>query len=173
MTKKLFAIVAVLIICLPATITYLIIENSIVNRAYDALHDEYMKTLFDQTLVMPKGLDEHYERIRRHKSQEFTNKGDSGWLLFYATEVLHDLGNYSYGQRCAEFNSTAGILCKNLTAELATNFQDYINRSLTDIGLPNSNMNRMQTIYELTNNFVTYLNDTNGFARFPVETLTG
>jgi hypothetical protein len=162
------------------------LDNSIVHNAYDDLYNSWErldksyddlrntheKAIFDQTLLMPEGLDEHYERIRKYESYKFTSGGDPGWLLFYATQVLHDLGNYSYGQRCVEFNDTMGILCNNLTTSFAKCFSDYISESLTFIGISNSSSNKMQIMYNWTDWFVSYVKDTNGFGRFPIETLT-
>jgi len=148
---------------------YLIWENNTLRNYSEELRKAYQstyeETIYDLTLLMPKGLDQHYERIRTYESRSFTEKGDSGWLLFYATQVIHDLGNHTYGHHCEDFKRNIGIECKNLTMNFAVDFLVYINRYYP-------NFSRIEQIYNWINYFVSYRNDTNGFGRFPVETLT-
>lgn len=156
------------LIGLLALSVYLMWRYTVLYDSYKEMHElyenTYHETIYDLTLLMPEGLDQHYERIRTHESEKFTGKGDPGWLLFYVTQVLHDLGNYTYGNRCTEFNKTVGIECRNLTMNFALDFLDYANRSYPSI-------NRMEQVYNWVNYFVSYVNDTNGFERFPTETL--
>ena len=186
MVNKFFIVSMVAILCLSTLAVYLVSQISVLNNSYEELSnsseelseshrdlkDEYKETFWCQTLVMPKGLDEHYERIRKYESCSFTKEGDPGWLLFYATQVLHDLGNYTYGLRDTELNDTIGIFCGNLTTQFATRFLEYMNKSIPYTEWLNSNMSKIRITYEWINFFVSYLNDTNGFSRFPVETLT-
>lgn len=175
-----------LIIVLLAALVYLLWENNVnhnsyidlsnsfndQNKSYTALLDAKRAALFDQGLLLPKGLDQHYERIRIYESQRFTNKGDSGWLVFYVTQVLHDLGDYNYTQCYAEFINDTSIPCRNLTIQFASNFIKYVDESTAFMSIFNSNVTELQMLYEWVNDFVNYTNDTDGFARFPVETLT-
>lgn len=167
---------AILIISLLAFSIYVTWMNNVLQITYDDLVNSWEEckqaSIFDQTLPMPEGLDEHYERIRKYESNKFTSEGAVGRLVFYVTQVLHDLGNYSYGQRYEEYNDTVGVNCKNLTLSFTVDFLDYINKSMTCIGWSNSNMSEMQVIYDWTDYFVTYVNETNDFERFPIETLT-
>jgi hypothetical protein len=154
---------------------YLAWENRTINSYYEELYKSYNTlakkynamydaAIFNMTLLMPRGLDEHYESIRIYESNKFSNKGEQGWLLFYVTQVLHDLGNYSYSPHCTNFNESVGIECKNLTVSFAIDFLDYINRSY-------SNISRIEQVYNWVNQFVSYVHDANEFSRFPIETL--
>lgn len=168
-------IIAIGFISLLAVSIYLVWENNALYNYYQELRELYEKlaekheniyreTIYNLTSLMPKGLDEHYERIRMYASKKFTNEGDPGRLLFYSTQVLHDLGNYTYDQYCSEFNKTVGIECKNLTMNFPIDFLGYINRSYPNTG-------RMEQVYNWVNYFVSYVNDTSEFERFPIETL--
>lgn len=141
-------------------------------KSYDDLRRERKEAMFDQGLLIPVGLDEHYERIRKYEGSKFTSKGDPGWLVFYVTQVLHDLGNYSYDQRYIEFINKTETTCGNLTMDFAENFLDYANRSINLLVNLDLNVTKMQIIYDWVNDFVSYTHDTDGFGRFPVETLT-
>ena len=122
-----------------------------------------MRDLSSMALPMPKGLDEHYERIRRYESSRFVKYGDEGYLLFYASQVLHDLGEYRFNEY-AEFNRTFGVECRNLTVSFAENCLALIEKFYPSYG-------RVEQIYNWVNYFVQYVNDTDGYPRFPVETL--
>ena len=142
------------------------------SESYDDLREERRKAMDDQGLLIPKGLDEHYERIRKYERNKFTDKGDSGWLVFYVTQILHDLGNYSYNQRYIEFVNRTEVTCENLTTNFAKDFLDYVNRSINLIINLDLNVTKIQIIYDWVNKYVSYTNDTDGFGRFPIETLT-
>ncbi len=167
--------VIILIGLLGASI-YLAWEYNALNNYYGELYESYStldkgysrmrdEMIFNMTLLMPKGLDEHYEKIRIYESAKFVNKGERGQLLFCVSQVLHDLGNYSYGHYCIDFNETVGLECENLTKRFAADFLDYVNMLY-------SNMSRIEQIYRWENYFVSNLSDTNEFSRFPIETLT-
>ena len=176
----------ILVVCLLIISVYVVWENKTIsdsynnlshswtdlNKSYSDLREARWEAIYGQTLLMPKGLDEHYERIRNYESYKFTGKGDPGYLVFYATQVLHDLGAYNYTQRCIEFDNKVEIPCRNLTVRFAKDFLEYINESFTFTGHLNSNMTKLQIMYEWMNDFVFYVNDTNDFGRFPIETLT-
>jgi hypothetical protein len=163
------------LIGLLALSTYLVWDNNVMNNYYEELYrlygdlsakynKLYSETIYEFTVQMPKGLDEHYERIRTYESGKFISKGNAGLLLFYATQVLHDLGNYSYDDHCANFTKATGTECANVTTQFAINFLTYVNRSY-------SSVSRVEQVYSWVNDFVSYVNDTEDFGRFPIETL--
>ncbi|MEM3626768.1 MAG: hypothetical protein QXZ25_01945 [Candidatus Bathyarchaeia archaeon] len=163
------------LLCLLVFSIYLTWENGVLSSRYEELQKLYddlakkygeihQEMIFNRTLLMPKGLDEHYEEIRAKRRIEFAAKEDKGMLLFYVTQVLHDLGNYSYGGLCLEFNKTANMTCKQLTTNFAMRFLAYINKSYPST-------NRIAQIYDWVNYFVSYVNDTREIERFPIETL--
>jgi hypothetical protein len=168
-------LVGIGLICLLVFSIYLTWENGILSSRYEELQKLYddltkkyweirQEIIFNRTLLMPKGLDEHYEEIRAKKRPEFSAKGEGGLLLFYVTQVLHDLGNYSYGSLCLEFNKTANVTCGHLTANFAMLFLEYINKSYPST-------NRIRQIYDWIDYFVSCVNDTGEIERFPIETL--
>ena len=132
-------------------------------KLYQLYVESYRESVFNLTLLMPLRLDEHYELIRDYSLPVFAEKGDAGWLLFYATQVLHDLGKYRY-RECSLFQRTYGIKCDNLTVKFAEKILAYINRSYPGYGEP-------KQIYNWVNYFVSYVKDTYNFPRFPIETL--
>ena len=163
------------LIALLALSSYLAWEYHVLNNynielidAYNKLSLEYQKKYdeakYNLTLLVPVGLDEHYEKIRAFEKYRFTGEGDSGLLLFYVTQVLHDLGEYNYGYYCIEFNQTHAMPCNRLTRDFIINFIDYVNMSYPDVV-------RIRQIYNWVNDFVVNINDTDGFERFPIETL--
>ena len=154
--------------------SYVNLENSLneLNKSYSELEGARTQATFTQGLLMPIGLDQHYERIRQYESYEATSKGNIGWLVLYASQVLHDLGNFSYARCRTEFNSTIGVPCRNLTTQFTRNFMKYVNESLSLVSNPGSNVSQIEVLYDWVNDFVSYANDTGDFPRFPVETLT-
>ena len=163
------------LIALLAFSSYLAWEYHALNNYYRELHDAYDKlsleyqekydeAKYNFTLIMPVGLDEHYEKIRAFEKYRFIGEGDSGLLLFYVTQALHDLGEYSYGYYCIEFNQTYGTSCSRLTRDFINSFIDYVNMSYPDVV-------RIRQIYNWVNDFVVNINDTGEFERFPIETL--
>ena len=130
---------------------------------YEEMRQLYFDSLMNMALPMPNGLDEHYERIRRYESSRFLRYGDEGYLLFYASQVLHDLGEYRFNEY-AEFNRTFGVECRNLTLSFAENCLAHIEKLY-------SGYSRVEQIYNWVNYFVQYVNDTDDYPRFPVETL--
>lgn len=125
---------------------------------------------YTQGLILPSGLDEHYVRIRSFEELKFSSKGDEGWLVFHIMLVLHDLGNVSFDQCKTEFINDTGVPCKQLTTDFAQKMINYIDE--TDGLLRVSNVNEVKTVYDWINQFVGYVNDTGGYPRFPVETLS-
>lgn len=158
---------------------YAVLEYNALSSSYDILQDSWneldwtrKQAVFTQGLLIPIGLDQHYERIRQYESQKFSSKGDAGWLVFYVSQVLHGLGNFSYVSCRTEFNSTTGVPCRNLTTQFAEDFIKYVNESLSLVGTPSSNVSKIEAVYGWVNDFVSYTNDTGDFPRFPIETLT-
>jgi predicted transglutaminase-like cysteine proteinase len=158
---------------------YFYIDANSVHTSYDdlkesskSLLEERQAALFDQSLLLPSGLDQHYERIRNYVGPRFTSKGDQGWLTFYVTQVLHDLGNYTYDELCSELVNATGNSCKNETTEFMENFFQYLKQSNVLASFSSSNATEIQLVYDWVNTFVEYGNDTGGFGRFPIETLT-
>jgi hypothetical protein len=154
---------------------YVTWENNMLNNYYDELYELYAdltrrynkltdEMTYNMTLLMPKGLDEHYERIRIYESSKFISKGDEGRLVFYVSQVLHDLGDYTYSNYCADFNGTFGTECKQVTADFTTKFLSYVNRTY-------QNFSRVEQAYNWVNDFVSFGNDTEDFERFPIETI--
>jgi len=179
-------IYAIIIVGLLLFSVYVVFEYNVLNGAYNNLQNswnelnnsyselsvERSQATFTQGLLVPIGLDQHYERIRQHESSKFTIKGDAGWLVFYVSQVLHDLGDFSYISCGMEFNSTIGVPCRNLTTQFARDFINYVNESLSFIANLSLNVSKIEALYDWVNDFVSYTNETGDFPRFPVETLT-
>ncbi|MFW6117084.1 MAG: hypothetical protein ACOC6G_00690 [Thermoproteota archaeon] len=138
---------------------------------YSDLQEDYRGTFVHQNVGMPKGLDQHYERIRGDEGSRLTAEGDQGFLLFYGTQVLHDLGRYRYDPHYTEFYQTSGVPCKNLTEGFSIDFLDYIEEYSNWMEWE-SNLSKMEKIYRWTDHFLQGTNETDGFGRFPIETLT-
>jgi len=89
MRKGLTAIILVGLLGAPI---YLAWEYNALNNNYGELYESYSALdkgysemrdgmIFNMTLLMPKGLDEHYERVRTCESEKFSSKGERGQLL--------------------------------------------------------------------------------------------
>jgi hypothetical protein len=128
-------------------------------EALEEKYEEDLAYIRCLTIPMPRGLDEHYFLLRKY---ELARARATGWLLFYVTAVLHDLGNYSY-DHCIEFRKY-GEDCRPKTATFAERFLDYLNKSHPNV----SNISRVQQVYDWVNTFVSYRNL---ITRFPIETL--
>lgn len=149
--------------------------NELKNNAHQ-LETELNKTIgtlvSNTTFLMPEGLDEHYERIRKLEAPKFTKKGDPGWLLLYGTQVLHDLGFYRYNLLYEEYDDTVGITCNQSTTDFTKEALEYINTSASIVDVLNPNVDNIELIFNWVKHFISYVNDTKeGHPRFPVETL--
>ena len=183
MDSKIYVII---IACLLLFSAYVVFEYNALNGSYSDLENSWneldnsynelngarTQAAFTQGLLIPIGLDQHYERIRQYESYRFTSKGDAGWLVFYVSQVLHDFGNFSYVSCRTEFNSTIGVPCRNLTTQFARDFIKYVNESTSLVANPSSNISKIEALYDWVNDFVSYANETGDFPRFPIETLT-
>lgn len=173
----LLAVTFVLVLIISGTIAYSVytnLENSKeeLQESYNDLVQKYRDFMLTNSAPTPLGSDEHYERIRMYETPRFTNKGDSGWLLFYVTQILHDLGNYTYRQCCEEFNETLGFSCVWRAQSFKAEFSSYLNEFQAVLGASNANASQAEIIYDWVNDFVYYANETGGYGRFPIETLT-
>lgn len=149
------------------------LENSYneIDKINSELNEVIKANYYKQGPLMPNGLDQHYERIRDGERYRFSSKGDSGFSVFHSALVLHDLGEYNFSGHNLEFINDTGISCNNLTREFAKEMISYIFEA-NSVLRPEEDVSEMQTIYEWVNCFVKYINETHGFERFPIETLT-
>lgn len=131
------------------------------NNNYHTLYNSYNLAL---AVKMPDGLDQHYEQIRAAGYQNYIYKSP-GWVTFYVSQVLHDLGNYSYYPQCSDYDSTFNVSCKNVTTAYAQNLLSYIIQ-------PGSNLSKIEQIYDWCCQNIHYCYDISDFPRFPIETIS-
>ena len=149
------------------------LNNTLVNlqNRTSNLEDELKQSILSQSILMPKGLDEHYEKIRGDEGQKLIERGDEGWLLFYGTQVLHDLGDYTYGAHFYEYYATVGVPCNDSLDSFSKEILDYINTTYSLLGGNISKASKLEIAYDWVYYFVSNVNDTEtGFGRFPSET---
>lgn len=148
---------------------FLINQNKSLYDQNESLTDLYHKLIrkieLQDILSMPKGLDQHYEKIRNASMMSFVNKaGDWGWLLFTVGQVLHDTGQYNWSDLCVSFNKTHGVTCSNLTLNFLERITDYISKNYTGL-------EKIRVLYLWVNDYIGYIDNQWGFPRFPIETL--
>ena len=173
-----FGLIFILILLLIQNITLSNYSDELLETANNLekrktnLEEELKQSILSQTLSMPKGLDEHYEKIRWDEGQKLIKEGDEGWLVFYGTQVLHDLGAYTYRKHFSEYNTTIGATCNDSLASFSRDVLTYVNTTYTLLGGNISEVSKLQIVYDWVDYFISNVNDTEtGFGRFPVETL--